>query len=224
MTNSRIKLSKIVILANFRATKNSILVPTLISCLFHNRSLGHCRDKIEFNLKSQKLEEPPLFERRRFVSGRCTLDIRFCGSTRILNFLQLSRRLHFRVCRFCSPAFWRGAQSRHSLLPVNQNFEFSSTFSSPAFSLSVAFCSPSSWRGAETSKGVRVDKRNLQKSFGGRRECQAVERPSEGACRPRTPAGTRFAGGRVSGCGRYADEEFDRKKFGAAVHFPDPFE
>jgi len=124
VTNSRIKLSKIVILANFRATKNAILVPTLISCLFHNRSLGHCRDKIEFNLKSQKLEEPPLFERRRFVSGRCTLGIRFCRSTRILNFLQLSRRLHSRVYRFCSPAFWRGAQSRHSLLRVNQNFEF----------------------------------------------------------------------------------------------------
>jgi hypothetical protein len=87
------------------------LAPTLISCLFHNRSLGHCRDKIEFNLKSQKLEEPPLFERRRFRGGARNVDICFCGSTRILNFLQLSRRLLSATVAFCSPSLWRGAET-----------------------------------------------------------------------------------------------------------------
>ena len=77
VTNSRIKLSKIAVLANFRATKNSISVPTLILRLLHNRSLGHCRDKIEFNLKSQKLEEHNclLEQRLAFCSGTSTVGV-----------------------------------------------------------------------------------------------------------------------------------------------------
>jgi hypothetical protein len=126
-----------------------------------------------------------------------------------LNFLQLSRRLHSRVAAFAVPLLWRGAQSRHLLLRVNQNFELFSIFSSPAFSRFVASCSPVSWRDAETSEAVRSDKRNFQKSFiFSVKTPFFVTRPSaprvridarfKMTYRPRMPMGTGSAGGCAS--------------------------
>jgi hypothetical protein len=134
VTNSRIKLSKIVVLFEFRAAKYSILVPTLISCPFHNGAFGHCRDKIEFNLKSQNLTNCCSFEQPRSFCGTCNLAIRFCSSTRISIYFRFSRRPLSALSLFAVPLLWRGAQSRHLLLRVNGNFEFLQTFSSPAFS------------------------------------------------------------------------------------------
>ena len=48
------------------------------------------------------------------------------------------------------------------LLRVNENFEFSSTFSSPAFSRLSRSAAPLSWRGAETSKATLRHKRIFQ--------------------------------------------------------------
>jgi len=45
-------------------------VPTLISRPLHSESLGHCRDKIEFNLKSLKLEEHNRLLDRRLALRR----------------------------------------------------------------------------------------------------------------------------------------------------------
>ena len=224
-------------------------MPTLISRPLHSESLGHCRDKIEFNLKSQKLEEHnrlldrrlalrreeqlsdsilkvnkfldlfsihslPAFSRRRLLQaplfgGACKLLIRFCRSTRISNYLRFSCRLHFRAFASCSPAFWRGAQSRHLLLLVNQNFELSSIFSSPAFGVLSLLACPVWWRDAETSEAVRSDKRILQKicctsvifSFSRRispSRPARKKRASKPPYRPRMPMGTGSAGGCVS--------------------------
>src|SRR5271156_4484112 len=54
-------------------------------------ALVHCRDKIEFNLKSQKLEEPVLlfWQQTRFCRGVKTLAPGVLQSTENLNFLQL---------------------------------------------------------------------------------------------------------------------------------------
>ena len=55
VTNSRIKLSKIAALRKLPGNKKLNLGADFkVSRL---TTLGHCRDKIEFNLKSQKLEE-----------------------------------------------------------------------------------------------------------------------------------------------------------------------
>jgi len=129
VTNSRIKLSKIAALTNFQATKNSISVPTLVSRL---TTLAHCRDKIEFNLKSQKFEELTAFR-----AAPLTLrEEHFRYSLLLVNenfeFLQLFSSPAFRATAHAAPLSWRGAQSRHSPLLVNENFEFLQLFSSPA--------------------------------------------------------------------------------------------
>ena len=59
------------------------------------------------------------------------------------------------------PAFRRGVQLRHSLLRVNENFEFLQLFSSPAFSR-CRFCSPSFRRGAQTRHSLSLVNENFE--------------------------------------------------------------
>jgi hypothetical protein len=98
-------------------------MPTLNFALFQARAMPpqvgavtprrnfHCRDKIEFNLKSQKLEEPvfAVLAANPLCSGMETLAAGVGQSTGILNFLQLSRCLHSRVAAVCIP-FGSGAR------------------------------------------------------------------------------------------------------------------
>jgi hypothetical protein len=131
VTNSRIKLSKIVAFANFRATKNPISAPTLnfacgpVGLAAFRTGLVHCRDKIECNLKSQKLEELVAFFRATpLFGGRCNVAIRFARSTGILNFLQNFQSPQQSRFRFLQPpAGKRDAESSKRRFDDKRNFQ-----------------------------------------------------------------------------------------------------
>jgi hypothetical protein len=69
-----------------------------------SRRSFHCRDKIEFNLKSQKLEELCRFGQTRLSCGTSTLGGRFCWSTEILNFLRCLHRTFPLILQSCRVA------------------------------------------------------------------------------------------------------------------------
>jgi hypothetical protein len=109
VTNFRIKLSKIVVSKNFRATKNSISVPTFdlarSVAVSAEIMFAHCRDKIEFNLKSQKLEELAALS---FESALlCLREVHFSYSLRFVNrffeFFRFSRSPLSSLSRFLQP-------------------------------------------------------------------------------------------------------------------------
>jgi hypothetical protein len=92
VTNSRIKLSKIFGLFSPASGQEKTQSDADAKfCAF--TALVHCRDKIEFNLKSQKLEEPvfAVSAANPRCGGMETLAACVWQSTGILNFLQLSR-------------------------------------------------------------------------------------------------------------------------------------
>jgi hypothetical protein len=88
-------------------------------------ALVHCRDKIEFNLKSQKLEEPVslFWQQTRSCGGMKILADRVRQSTGILNFLQLSRCLRHSRRRGLQPVWWRGAETIKHSIPGKRFFQ-----------------------------------------------------------------------------------------------------
>ena len=88
-----------------------------------SRRSFHCRDKIEFNLKSQKLEELSA------VSGSPALlrDKHFSRSLLLVNEDFEFSSISFAACifafRYCSPTGWRDAEASKALFCDKRNFQ-----------------------------------------------------------------------------------------------------
>ena len=85
-----------------------------------SRRSFHCRDKIEFNLKSQKLEEPFAFvSESALLRGVQTRDFR----SPVNEFFELSsnfiRRPHFRAPAFAAPFGCGTRKLANSILPTS---------------------------------------------------------------------------------------------------------